>query len=476
MFSSAAVVAITGTGGASLERQALADRVVGLAPLAGGHVRGAPAPPAGRRARPRAGPSSRSGGPEQPRGRGRRASRAPPRRPRAAPRPPRGRRGARSARRGARARARSRRARPAPPRCARARRAASRRARPRRRRRARAGGGSGSGAGRRSGARGRRAAARRARRARPRSVTPAAAAASSGSNGSPATAAPASTTRASVGELRQLAGQRGGDRARDLDARERDRRPGAGRRGARASCSQVERVAAAVGVHAVGGVADQLAGLRRAQARRARPASTPLAPAPRASRSGTWRGRTASASSTGAAGGRRSSEPSSSSEPESAQCRSSRISTSGFGERELLEQRARPRGAGGSAPGSVAAAAGERGEDVARAPRGSRRPARPGGAARARTGTRRARRRRRPNGRSASSSDALPDSTRQPCGVRARLELGEQPRLADPRLADDLDARRTRAGPRPASPPAPRARRFARPAARAVGRHPLSGH
>ena len=56
-----------------------------------------------------------------------------------------------------------------------------------------------------------------------------------------------------VGELRELAGQRGGDRARHLDARQRDRRarPRALRRAR--ELLQVERVAAAVGVDVVGG-------------------------------------------------------------------------------------------------------------------------------------------------------------------------------------------------------------------------------
>ena len=72
------------------------------------------------------------------------------------------------------------------------------------------------------------------------------------------------------------------------------------------------------------------------------------------------------------------------------------------------------------------------------------------------------------NGRSRSSSEAEPESTICPRRPRAR-ELGEQPRLADPRLADELD--RGRAGPQRARrgrPRSDRARRFAQP----VARHP----
>ena len=42
------------------------------------------------------------------------------------------------------------------------------------------------------------------------------------------------------------------------------------------------------------------------------------------------------------------------------------------------------------------------------------------------------------NGRSRSSSDALPDEHEAAARVGDRLELGEQPGLADPGLADDL--------------------------------------
>ena len=132
-----------------------------------------------------------------------------------------------------------------------------------------------------------------------------------------------------VGELRDLARERRRDRARDLDARERDGRPGRQPLGSACELLQVERVPAGGG--------DRASSARSPTSSRASlGVSSPSSirrtrSSAAASRSGTWRGRTASASSTGAAGGRRSSEPSSSSEPESAQCRSSRISTRGFG-------------------------------------------------------------------------------------------------------------------------------------------------
>ena len=66
-------------------------------------------------------------------------------------------------------------------------------------------------------------------------------------------------------EQRELGGQRGRDRARHLYAAERDRGAGAFLARRARELLQVERVAAAVGVQRVGGVADQFARLGLAQ-------------------------------------------------------------------------------------------------------------------------------------------------------------------------------------------------------------------
>ena len=384
----------------------------------------------------------------------------PPRRPRAAPRPRPRRPGAPSSStwcaRAAAGRAARRRA---PRRSARARPAASRRASTRRPRGGRAGGGSGSGAGRRSAGRGRaEQLVERVERRVPRRV-PAAAAASSGSNGSPATAAPSSTSRrvgATAARAPRPARRR---RRRHLDPAERAL-AAAGRGAAAVAVErarellEVERVAAALRVErvcrrAVDRLAEQLARLARASARRARAASSAPPRCARssaaASRSGTWRGRTASAISTGAAGGRRSSAPSSSSEPESAQCRSSSTSTSGRVRGEPLEQLAHRAVAAvalvRAAPAPAAAtrwtATGRTGASSAehvvaerrRAARGSR-PRTYSSSASTKT----------QNGRSRSSSDARAGEDEVPARVGARGELGEQARLADPGLADDRAA------------------------------------
>ncbi len=111
---------------------------------------------------------------------------------------------------------------------------------------------------------------------------------------------------------------------------------------------EVEGVAAALLVEdrrvgAVDRVAEQLSSLLGAERAELdagqRPARCARSSAAE-SRSGTWRGRTASAMSTGAAGGRRRSAPSSSTDAGSAQWRSSSTSTSGCADGEPLEQRA----------------------------------------------------------------------------------------------------------------------------------------
>ena len=137
-----------------------------------------------------------------------------------------------------------------------------------------------------------------------------------------------------------------------------------------------------------------------------------------ARRSGVCRGRIAIASRTGADGGRRRSAPSSSIDPESAQCRSSRIRTSGLRRREHLQQLAH------GAVGAVALVLERRARRRRRAPTGREARAR---APCARLSSSRSRRRgsspsaysssastNTQNGRSRSSSDAEPESTRCP--------------------------------------------------------------
>ena len=137
---------------------------------------------------------------------------------------------------------------------------------------------------------------------------------SSGSNGSPATAAPSSASRRAIREQRELLAQRRGDGGRHVRAGERDVRDGGERRRTRGRASAR--------------VARRRTGCRRSprRVRRPRPArprpeqlrvsgsdsapsswraSRPLRCARSKavrSRSGTWRGRIAIASSTGAAG------------------------------------------------------------------------------------------------------------------------------------------------------------------------------
>ena len=212
---------------------------------------------------------------------------------------------------------------------ARARPAASRRARRHRPPSARAGGESGTGAARRCGGRGRwrselverlqrHRLARRRRRPRP-------ARARTDRRRSPRPPGPGEhRRRAARSRSRTPPRPRAGSRRRTVASPARSpirRRAG--------ELLQVERVAAGRRVDVSARVADQLAGLVRAQLAHLdavdafERAGEPLRHLARADREREQR--------PVAVGGRRSSEPSSSSEPESAQCRSSRISTSGFG-------------------------------------------------------------------------------------------------------------------------------------------------
>ena len=208
-------------------------------------------------------------------------------------------------------------------------RAAIRRGRTRRRRGGRAGGGSGSGAVPPWTGRGRAAAARPARRSPPARAGCAAAAASSGTNGSPATAAP-SRARRVAGSSRASSPASAAATASGTEASSPESIASAGRAGDRRAvpdrrgCRRSRRTARR----------------RTAPARPAhgpRPGSAHPVPAGSAghrwsvpaSRSGTCRGRMATARSTGAAGGRRSRAPIRSTDPGSAQCRSSSRRTSG---------------------------------------------------------------------------------------------------------------------------------------------------
>ena len=147
-----------------------------------------------------------------------------------------------------------------------------------------------------------------------------------------------------LGQQRELFGQRGGDGGRDADAGQRDLGRPSDRSGALerpGELLQVEGVAAALLVK--DGCARRRrtasprnsSSLNEASERRARSGSAPPRGAPARARPraapAVWRGRSATAMSTAAAGGRRSSAPSSSTDAESAQWRSSSTSTSGAG-------------------------------------------------------------------------------------------------------------------------------------------------
>ena len=351
----------------------------------------------------------------------------------------------------------------------------------RRPRGARAGGGRRSGAAPASGARGRARAARRARRAPSGAGSSAIAAARSGSNGSPATAAASSSARSRRRERRELLGQRRrdgrrhagyGDRAvavaerRASVRRPRRARAARGRTGCRRRGGRSPRPPAGRGRRAAR-AASRLAQLARARA--ARPPGT--ASAADEARRGAWPGPEARArAAPGASASRRSSA------------------------REQLDRRV-------VAPVQVVEHEHERpvarrAARAARAPRGAR------GSARRRPLRSR---RRRPSQRRedlAELGDELgvpavlevellrgdvgvervdPDAERQVAlelGRRAgehevaallgaAAQLGEQPRLADARLALDRDARLrasppARRAPRRAAPARARARRSAR--------------
>ena len=218
----------------------------------------------------------------------------------------------------------------------------------------------------------------------PPRLTPAAAAISSGSNGSPATAAPSRTSRTSSESRRELLGERGstagGTSQRRAGGPRRGRAPGhtfqrarellqrrtgcrRSPRGTPPAAAPRRRIRAAAGSRA----GSELRA-RDGSAFRLRCARSNAA----ARRSGTWRGRMRHREQhRRCRRRRRSSAPSSSTVPESAQCRSSRISTSGLRRRERLQQVAK------RAVGAVAlvlkrrlaagAEPGQRGEDVARA-------------------------------------------------------------------------------------------------------------
>ena len=156
-----------------------------------------------------------------------------------------------------------------------------------------------------------------------------------------------------AGQQRELFCQRRGDDRRHADRRERTlvvhgRAPGLAV-GRPRELLEVEGIAATLQVERVrvgrgDRIAQELTRLLRAERAAARCRVSRSARQARSSapdrRSGTWRGRMASARSTGAAGGRRRSAPSSSIEAASAQCKSSSTSTSGCARRKLLEQRA----------------------------------------------------------------------------------------------------------------------------------------
>ncbi len=287
----------------------------------------------------------------------------------------------------------------------------------------------------------------------------AAAAASSGSNGSPATAAPSSTSRASSDSSASSSARAAATVAGTPIAGQR-RLVADGAVAARRATGElleIEGVAAAlvvedVRVDAVAQVAEQLSSLLGAERaeldardlrRRAWPARAPrtAAPAPGA-------GGIASASSTGAAGGRRSSAPSSSIDAGVGPVEVVEHEHERLRRRELLEQRTH------RAVAAIAlvlerrrTAAGEcrqRREDVSElrpdvVVQSVRRA--PG---RALARTRRARRRR---ARTAGRARARRPSRRGPdaLGVGAGAELGQQPRLADARLTDEQN--RDRAPP-----------------------------
>ena len=371
----------------------------------------------------------------------------------APPRP--GRRAGRTARHGAREQPRACPARRGRRRCARARPAASRPASTRRPRAGRAGGGSGSASARPWRARGRGAGARRAPRSPRRRSSPAAAAATSGSKGSPATAAPSSTRRAGSEEARapRRARQRRSAAPRCLPGTWRRRalpRPSTLQRAG--ELLQVEGVAAArlvetVGVGSVGGVGQELAGLV-ARERRQVDADE------RAGAVGALeRGREPLGHLAGPHGQRHEHRCSRGPVEQAAeQLDRRRVGPvqvvqnqhERLGRGEQLEQR--PYGA--MAPVAlvldpVPSPAARRWSDgktwASSAPTSSSSASRRRGS-RPRTYSSSASTKTQ-NGRSRSSSEAEPPRTRWPRSVGACPELCEQPGLADPGLADQLDGR-----------------------------------
>ena len=333
------------------------------------------------------------------------------------------------------------------PRNAHARREASRRAQSRRRPCARAGGGTGTGGAPRCCGRVRARAARRARPRPPSSSTAAAAAASSGSNGSPATAAPPSSAR--VGATAAPA-PRSGQPLPPVAPRRRQVEcwsPGPGRAAWRsAELLEVERVAAALLVEAVRRsprrLAEELGGLVALEAAKLEPDERPgsvrplegARPAARGAASAGRPRRAAPPPRAAGAGARRAAR----STPESAQCTSSRSSTSG-----LVAAPARaapaPRDARGSArPGAPAvrpSAKSRATERRARARRGHRLRASRGGGDRA---PRRIRRGHPRRPRTAGRARAPTRSPKERCNRSRRRarQLREQAGLADARLSD----------------------------------------
>ena len=196
-----------------------------------------------------------------------------------------------------------------------------------------AGGGSGSGAAPPSDGRGPLAAARRA----PASRTPLGprlprSAARSSSNGSPATAAPSRTRRRIVRQHIEFLGQRRSDRRGNVDvaepepcsrARPRSRLPWGSAQAAlgRTGCRRSPRKGRRPESRPPPAPRNSSASARlsgRSSIRAEAPDAVGMLERAR-SRSGSWRGRMPSAMATGAAGGRRSRAPSSSSEARSAQ-------------------------------------------------------------------------------------------------------------------------------------------------------------
>ena len=229
---------------------------------------------------------------------------------------------------------------------------------------------------------------------------------------------------------------------------------------------EVERVAAALVVQ--GGCGLRRRRLRRG-ARRPRRSSAPPSstrvrvPLRRAgssaavSRSGTCRGRTASAISTAASGGRRSSEPRARPRPGRPSGRR-RARAPAVRRRRAARAAHAPRGGCGSAR-----AEGSPGRPRVRRATGRRceRAASPASSASRRRGSRPRRYSSRAstntqNGRSRSSSEAAAREHEVPARVARAIELGEQPGLADPGLADQLERggppRRARRAARSSSP------------------------